>query len=175
MTPDELFETWLSLSETLGVALDGDFEVEEELVPAFTRETGMDLLGCGVTRCVFALDEDRVIKLGADETWQANIFECQFWLQNKDDPARAKWLAPVLDCADDGSWLVMQRAEPVDRRCVSELISGPDRYELYGWAQDWMHPMQWGELPDGRMVLVDYGWPGGDAEALRQLKRRLMR
>lgn len=174
--PDELFNTWLDLAEEHRIHLDGDLDVEVVLAPIFAEFTGLAFLGCGTTRCVFALDDRSVIKLANDEDWSPNLFECQFWLESHEKPDVRKWLAPVIDCADDGSWLIMERTTPAEYKDVRDLVhSSRTGHEIRSFAQDWHAYFQWGRTGDGRLVLHDYGWPGGDSDALAAVKARLLR
>lgn len=165
---------WTRRLDEMRVDPSDEVEVEEIVAPSFAESTGLVHLGTGRSRSVFGLDEDRVIKLSIEPNNEANLFECTTWLRNKGDPDRARWLAPVLDCADDGTWLVMQRAQRAASEQVGRLLRSPKIHDLHDLGVgDWRHVDQWGVL-NGQLRLVDYGGGYGDPEDLAAIKARLL-
>lgn len=82
---------------------------------------------------------------------ECNLLERERWRhRHKLDIDR--WLCPVLACADDGSWLVMQRAE-IDHNEKRVPQHPPAVRKLKDTGAK-----NWGRLA-GQPVLVDYGYP----------------
>jgi hypothetical protein len=92
-----------------------------------------------------------------DKGRRANLRELELWQRYKEHESRGQMLCPVLWSAEDGSVLIMKRAEPV----------GPD-FD-FSKLPDWDYmangddgcpwepkAIDWGIL-DGRYVAVDYG------------------
>jgi hypothetical protein len=72
-----------------------------------------------------------------------------------------RWLAPAVDVADDGAWITKLRAEPMDHRAVGEVAAAlpPGLLQLEeGYSGG--RANNWGRLPDGRVVLIDYVYLG---------------
>ena len=68
-------------------------------------------LGRGVSRATYDLG-DAVLKLPHGQAERKhNLAEAKAWATAPADKRR--WLAPVLDCAPDGSWLIMAKASRV--------------------------------------------------------------
>lgn len=163
---NDLATEWGTVFEDLDLDWSDEWEAEDQAAPEFARRTGLEFLGAGNTRAVFALDEQRVLKVAfmGDAGNEANLYECERWLTNSADPdlgadAR-RWLAPVLACASGGEWLVMRRAKPVKRSALPAMDWGSDMDRLLKrlGVSDTTGAMQWGNL-DGQVVLLDYGAP----------------
>lgn len=141
----------------------------------FSAKTGLEFLGSGATRGVFALSDSTVLKLAIDsEGSDANKTECSVW--KTVHPRQRPWLAPIYECAEDYSWLVMARTELIPEELKSEVSF----YEKAGISRD-LGILdtglleQWGYL-DGRIVLIDYGESGEEFfENPNLLKRKLLR
>jgi hypothetical protein len=94
---------------------------------------------------------------------RCNRFEADLWARTT--PTRRNMLCPVLACLPFGLAIVMQRAQPLSEDEARRLRSTrgfPD------W--DYMPPdddecpfepkaSDWGRLPDGRLVALDYSMP----------------
>jgi hypothetical protein len=178
MDPDILYLLWRDLFEDLGVNPEDDVDVDEIVALAFERKTGLRHLGSGVSRSVFEFGDGRVLKLSISPylKYGANQCECGIWITEGATPAGSRWLAPVLDCASDGSWLIMERAEPASPSDVEPILTGPSSHshELAGLGvEDWRHHGQWGRIR-GDLKLVDYGSCQRRYE-LESIKRKLKR
>lgn len=85
----------------------GDIRLGEDAKRVAEELTSM---GSGLHRVVYPLDENTVLKLAKEDYCrEMNLREAELW-QEEQHPN----LAPVLACAEDGSWLIMRRAEPID-------------------------------------------------------------
>ncbi len=79
------------------------------------RAAGRTVLGMGSSRVVFALPGSRVLKVAYWNGRESNLNEAGLWRIVSTHPELAdvaECLAPVLDQADDGSWLIMARYNP---------------------------------------------------------------
>lgn len=85
---------------------------------------------------------------------KANLIEHDRW-QRRHELGLEGWLVPVLACATDGSWLVMQRVE----RLLEERRRPPHPDEVRALKDT--NANNWGYL-DGRPMLLDYGYPEDD-------------
>ena len=65
----------------------------------------------------------------------------------------ADWLCPVIACAEDGTWLVMAKADQ------SNMPRRPPDHPAHVRALKDTTISNWALL-DGRPVLIDYGYPG---------------
>lgn len=119
-------------------------------------------IGDGSTRKVFALDNDTVLKVskweGANYT---NMTEAKIWDELESDQRR--YFAPVLASSEHGSWLVMQRANPLGstndpdptnsashyKRIIEELEANTKILDLWSFNV--------GTLSTGQHVVIDYG------------------
>lgn len=144
----------------------------------FSAATGLRFVGSGLSRAVFelapsALAVPAVLKLPlSDQGMADNQAECRLWAET---PERLQvWLAPVLDCAEDGSWLVMEKAEPLTHEQWERMwqSAAEDAMAVLGIG-DYDSAEQWGRI--GRdLVLVDYGARAPDEEGNpAQLPERL--
>jgi len=160
---DALAAEWAAVFEDGDLDWSCEWEAAERAAPEFTRRTGLEFLGAGNTRAVFALDDQRVIKLAfySSVGTDSNLHECERWFTTSADPELGedarRWLAPVLACASGGEWLVMRRATPASRTVVPDMKWGSDMERILRRLeiQDASGAQQWGVL-DGQAVLVDY-------------------
>jgi len=142
-------------------------EAEEEAVWAYEDATGLAFLGGGAYRLVFDLGDGNVIKLPIFHSGRdSNFQECQLWNQrgSKIEPMELrrltrKWLSPVLACDPAGEWLVMPKLELVDPSDLPDLRWGsPAAQDLSALGvTDAGQFRNWGRLPSGEVVLLDYG------------------
>jgi len=93
----------------------------------FARDHGLTFLGMGTSRSVFAVpvqfaggarprSAEIALKIGnsADNRSEARVWrEAPEWMRDL--------LVPVLDIAADGSWLAMERVEPITEEAFVEL------------------------------------------------------
>jgi len=140
----------------------------------FSRSRNLELLACGMDRCVIALDKHWVIKLPILELGrQANIWEADNYAKM---PAQAhEWFAKVEQSHPDGHWLIMERLTPVHGDDLDD--------EFYEQLSDLRFEID--DLNEGNvgwrgddLVILDYGEPlffKNPTEDLAALKRRLMR
>jgi hypothetical protein len=166
----DLAAAWSELHEELDLEFD-EWDSLKQVAPEFTRRTGLGLLGGGSDRIVFDLGDGTVLKLpigtgGID----GNAHECATWHGHNWDvtPERgrelaARWLAPVVQCDTGGEWMVMQKVAPVDEADLPNLDWGSVADNELGelGIADTRGYMQWGRMPDGRVVLVDYASSDG--------------
>jgi hypothetical protein len=118
----------------------------------------MQFLGQGCTREVYALTDDLVLKVASENlpsNRAENLAERNNWLEAV-RLGLDHLLAPVVACAEDGSWLIM-------RRCIRD-IDQPVPYEATVQIHDEISsslsvcdtlPFNLGWF-DGRPVLLDY-------------------
>lgn len=85
---------------------------------------------------------------------KANLIEHDRW-QRRHELGLDGWLVPVLACATDGSWLVMQRVE----RLLEEHRRPPHPDQVRALRDT--NANNWGYV-DGRPLLLDYGYPEDD-------------
>jgi hypothetical protein len=150
----DLFSTWHP-SESDGYEGDGPLRYRGDKV------YGLKGLGVGVSRIVFALDAQHVLKIGVDSWgWAGNGSETKVWAAAS--PGLRKYLAPVVTVAPDSTWSIMRRAKPLDEEDFDEetrdaLLNemGEAGLEIYD-PDDAIRIEQWGSI-DGRPVFVDYG------------------
>jgi hypothetical protein len=163
---NQLSAEWGQVFEDLELDWSEEWDALDEAAPEFSRRTGFPFLGGGNTRMVFALDDRTVLKLAymGDSGAEANLHECEVWAEwSVAEPEESRrWLAPVVDCASGGEWLVMERAAAVTRDEVPPLNWGSVADQALGrmGIADAAGGAQWGRLSDGRVVLVDYGGGG---------------
>lgn len=88
--------------------------VDIEDVQRWGRKERLPFLGGGEERAVFRVAEGALkIAFGGPRRWLANRNEDQVW---REAPAHIRQhLVPVLAMADDGHWLLMERATPWPR------------------------------------------------------------
>ena len=103
-------------------------------------------LGAGVNRTVFALGDDLVVKV--DQRGKANHKELNVW--QSATPEIKKWLCPIVDWAEDLSWIIMRRVNGVGGWSVVEKIPNTIRRSIGD-----VHPANVGLL-NGRAVIIDY-------------------
>lgn len=160
---NELAVEWGQIFDDLELDWSDAWDAHFDASPEFTRRTGLEWVGGGQTRMVFALDDQRVLKLAfmGDSGAEASARECALWFRlAQEQPALGRrLLAPVLGCAAGGEWLVMERATKVEDTDLPVLDWGsPTDVILEGLGvSDTRGRGQWGRLGDGRVVLVDYG------------------
>jgi hypothetical protein len=106
-----------------------------------------ELLGRGQYRCVYALDDKRVLKVEDRGDAFCNPHEWAIWC---DCPEQwQKWFAPCLSIDDFGIALIQRRTKPLTEKQWASLTEIPDfmadiKRENWGWL-------------DGRPVCHDYG------------------
>lgn len=114
------------------------------------------------SRAVCYLGTDCVIKYGCPESSTSggqNRVEAATWERTKSSPY-ASYLAPVLDSAPDGSWLIQKRIDGRasghrDRKVVDKLFDiaeaiGIDTLDIGGDNIMIQH--------DGTPIIIDYGY-----------------
>lgn len=118
--------------------------------------------------CRYVVIEGNVVtKYGCPKsslTGGQNIAEYQRWQEVKDTP-NARYFVPVLDYAEDGSWLTMPRVkvlsptEKVRLQAFMAVLASHGIKELDDQTDNT------GEY-EGRTVLLDYGFEGYDRNIL---------
>jgi hypothetical protein len=106
------------------------------------------------------------LKLARNATGlRCNRFEADLWVRTSE--ARRNMLCPVLARLPFGLGVVMQRAEPLSESKKNELIDS-DAFPDWDYVPpDETCPFEykasdWGWLPDGRLVALDYSTPALD-------------
>lgn len=152
----DLSETWRDVFSDLDLDWEDEWDAEEKAAPEFSRRTGLPLLGAGNTRVVFGIGRDAIKLPYTSDGPRANRRECAIW--EKATPEQRQLLAPIVACDPDGRWLVMARAEPVTAQELPALDWGSPVEQTLGalGVTDIAHRAQWGRLPDGRVVVIDY-------------------
>src|SRR5216684_880031 len=91
---------------------------------------------------------------------RCNLFEADLWARTTE--ARRNMLCPVLACLPFGVGLIMHRAEPLSEDEADRLRT-EDGFPDWDYMppDDEGHPFEykasdWGRLPDGRLVALDY-------------------
>lgn len=121
-------------------------------------------LGQGVYRKVFEcrLDPTLVVKVEDEATGIfCNVLEWQNWVDWRDVPNVAKWLAPCVSISPNGAVLLMKKATKIGANEVlpsrlPHFISADLKAENFGWFE-------------GRLVKVDY--PGLRADLPKRLTK----
>ena len=107
------------------------------------------------------IEKDVVTKYGCpteNATGGQNLAEATMWQAVKDTP-NARYFVPVLDYAEDGSWLKMPRVKvlsPTEGRRVRAFMSV---LQSHGIQEDDDQTDNCGEY-NNRTVLLDYGYAG---------------
>lgn len=114
------------------------------------------------SRAVCYLGTDRVIKYGCPESANSggqNRVEASTWERIKDSPY-ASYVAPVLEAAPDGSWLIQKRIDGRtsghrDGKTLETLLDiadsiGIDTLDIGGDNVMIQH--------DGTPIIIDYGY-----------------
>jgi hypothetical protein len=103
------------------------------------------------------------LKLARNATGRrCNRFEADLWARTTE--ARRNMLCPVLACLPFGVGLLMPRAKPLSEDECQHLKS-TDGFPDWDYVPpDEGHPFEhkasdWGRLPDGRLVALDYSTP----------------
>jgi hypothetical protein len=96
---------------------------------------------------------------------RCNCFEADLWARTT--PARRNMLCPVLVRFPFGLAVIMQRAQPLSEdevECLKAEGGFPDwDYVPPDEGHPFEHkPSDWGRLPDGRLVALDYSAPALD-------------
>lgn len=110
-----------------------------------------DRVGDGSSRAVYVFwpDTTKVIKIERGHHSFQNVIEWETWCYiNQRKPHLSKWFAPCVMMSERGHMLVQERAIPV---ITADL---PKRIPAF--MAD-LKPNNWGRLPDGRVVAIDYG------------------
>jgi hypothetical protein len=106
------------------------------------------------------------VKIARNSTGRrCNRFEADLWVRTT--PRRREMLCPVLACLPFGLAVIMQRAQPLSEIEAQHLRSTrgfpdwdyvpPDEGEPFEYKAT-----DWGRLPDGRLVALDYSAPALD-------------
>lgn len=135
------------------------------ILDALTVARSGEFLGRGIHRDAYA-HGDVVVKVARDQHCRyANRNEAESWERLTERAAHlAHLFAPVLAADPDGDWLVMPRAEALDPDAWCEWRFTDEGRGL-NVAVDDIHPGNSMRLPDGRVVVTDYGF-GVDVFAL---------
>ncbi len=125
-------------------------------------------LGDGAYRAVYSLGDGNVLKVPggswSEDAQGCNLREADIWAAVQESPI-AEWLAPVIACAEDGSWLIMQEAlggttrdRPASGQPAIKSVtkSAPLRDGRRLFADD-LHSGNVGLTSKGRPVIIDYG------------------
>lgn len=114
-------------------------------------------LGNGCSRQVFCTPSipGVVFKQALYPTvWDHNLIEFRYWEKHRDNPDRARFLAPCLEVTDEGSWLAMARTDP-----IPEYEAWQQFRSLPFWIGD-RHADNIGRY-EGRVVAHDYAYMNG--------------
>lgn len=126
------------------------------------EQCGLEYLGSGISRRVFALDEQHVLKLERGYYKTCNKTERDGWLAIADTPM-AVHFAPVVACSPSGEWLVMRRAESkLDSYTFSQWSNTTGRALNRAGCTD-LHSGNVMEMRDGSVKVIDYGFDNLDA------------
>lgn len=119
----------------------------------------LPFLGAGLTRRVYAVDEERVLKinrLDLDQHWAGdNEAEYDLWETVKDDDRLRPFFATILD-ADDSHrrrWIVAERLDRPWNMAVSEDDFPASVLDLAGAD---LHGANISRRSDGTPVIIDY-------------------
>lgn len=124
-------------------------------------------LGRGTDRFVFALNDGRVVKFPVhDGKAETNLQEAENWEGISEETYASDHLAETFDVADDGSWLVMERADVPDYNSGAERpFDAIDLTQLRLAKGEWVcqdvRPSNFGENEDG-WKMIDYPHCRGD-------------
>lgn len=121
---------------------------------AYIQAKGLRMLGKGVSRKVYALDENRVIKITYRNDFHEDACgkETAAWQCASDE--QRQYLAAVLDSGKD--WLIMERAKKVLESFGNETstIITQDLHETTGFRD--LHSKNIGYFGAGRFKCIDY-------------------
>lgn len=149
-----VLEDWRSRFESDEVIHLRDVEEADldNLFDEIAGQLGLPLLGYGSARVVFALDSERVLKVGYSRCGMQS---------NRREMAAAKILPPNVHAkfcggSPDGLWIVQERATALGEVAYDEVARLRTEAEaaVPGGVCD-AAPDNFGRLPDGRPVLVD--------------------
>ena len=121
----------------------------------------MILKSDGTTRLVLIFG-DYALKIARHHRGRrCNRFEARIWLEAT--PERRQMLCPVLACREDGQFLLMPAATPLDQAEAARRrrdFSFPDWDYIPGGESEPFEykASDWGKL-NGRLVAVDYSAP----------------
>jgi hypothetical protein len=141
---------------------DGIREHTERLKDCILNVIVGEKLGRGQFRTVYALDDDRVLKVETANGAFCNVHEHAIWEEVKDHPELKHWFAPCLGIDEYGAALVMRRTTPMTDRQWKALKQVPD-------VMCDLKRENWGML-DGKPVAHDYGNHLFFAKATRKVK-----
>ena len=152
-----------SEAEALGYIEAIHLEMESEY-PETTKEyyraRGMDFIGIGGERMVFALCDEHVLKIDYGDL-DANAREGQVW--DEADAELRQFLAPVFDYggSETMSWLVAGRCDEYAGERPSWMRSGTETAlgDTYGGNVG---------IYDGRLVLLDYPMSRSEVREFRE-------
>lgn len=120
---------------------------------AFNTLCDDEKLGEGQYREVWncRISDKLVVKVEQHQLYRTfhNVFEYNFWLDNKDDKSVSKWLAPCTYISPDGFILIQEKAEPL-----------PKNYELPSKMPKFLTDLKRQNfgLIDGQLVCFDYAF-----------------
>ncbi len=151
--PEDIAEVIMNAMQDIKMISEATFEfaklrhgtVGEKWIHVFNEMLEGQFLGSGEGRVVYAVDENKVVKVAKNDTGvDNNKKEWRIWNKAK---KMKKMLVPCLDISDDGKRLTMQRGLPADK--------APDYPDfLSGCNID--HKKQWVKI-NGKTRLADYG------------------
>lgn len=121
--------------------------------------------GC---RFVYEYGVAAVIKFGCpldSLTGGQNLAEAARWQSVKDTPL-ARFFVPVLDYAADGSWLIMDRAQPLMPHEYPRLRAFVEMVAEYGIREEDPQTDNTGTY-QGRTAFLDYGFDKAYRDGLR--------
>lgn len=128
-------------------------------LPGFHKALELEYLGGGVARAGYVMPDPRyVLKVAHRERTRChNLAEARVYAEAPEHIKR--WLAPVVDCGHDGSWLVVERARCGSDLTYDERVQACDAVNaaIGRWFFD-LHEGNVGIMPDGRYVATDYGF-----------------
>ena len=158
---DALAVLWQEVYTDHALAYPPGGDHAERAAVAFSAATGLEVLGVGGSRAVFALDNRRVLKLPFNDGSVCNQVEEETWCWTP--RRRRRWLAPVLEVGHYGSWLVMARARALSPRLERAVAAG--KFDVVAAAfnvidVDFAH--NWGMIRH-RLVIIDYGYVRDEA------------
>jgi hypothetical protein len=135
-------------------AVEDEIENEErQTLKDWYAERGMECIGVGDARFVFALCAEHVLKVNYNEEIDANAAEAMVWERASEE--MRSYLAPVVDYSLDEHWLIMARCSE---------YTGPRPQWLTGQVKELFTDAQEGNLGvwQGKVVLLDYPAEKGD-------------
>lgn len=118
-------------------------------------------IGEGRCRTVYVAADDptKAVKVAKEGHADVNLAEAGVW-RDVEDRDEAAFYAPVTECAEDGSWLVMARTrQPSEGDFPSRIPGRIGDVKRHNWG--WLN---------GRMVCHDYHVRGGSTGKLKSAR-----